>query len=301
MQTEYVPSIDDTQEVLNSTSTWADEVVVSINEMDKRTLWKDKKMVSFKEYGIIYDHLNKPICPYLKKSTGKKGRGSLGKWGVNHAADPLITRKYNNGKYAVLVIFRGDQEGFVPALPGGMVDVTNGRVESYNRTLKRELCEEAINDDKKEAITQLKKAMDHGKVVYCGFVDDPRTTDNAWIETYCLHAHIDENVANGLNLRTEGTMDNETKGAVWMDFTADNMAKMYAGHGAWVTAAISLKDAEHMVDSGGYSFVISIFFSILFSILVAFVANFPIEDTIFNEDDALVNTSVTFIEENENV
>ena len=284
MQTDYVPSINDTLEVLNSTSTWADEVDVSLDEMGKRTLWSGDKLVSFEEYGIVYDRLNKPICPHLKQTTGKKGRGSLGKWGVNHAADPLITRKYNNGKYAVLVIFRGDQEGFVPALPGGMVDAVNGRVESYNRTLKRELCEEAINDDKKEAIKELKRAMDRGSVIYCGFVDDPRTTDNAWIETYCLHAHVEESVANALNLRTDGTMDKETKGAVWMDVTAENMATMYAGHGVWVTTAIALKNSKTVVRGGDYLFFNIVILSVLATVALTSIINAFVKPTFAIEE-----------------
>ena len=290
MRTEYVPSINDTQEVLDNTNTWADPINVPIDQMGKRKTWVNNELVSFSKYGIFYDFMDKPINPHIKESTGKKGRGSLGKWGANHAADPLITRQYKNGTYAVLVIFRGDQEGLVPALPGGMVDIVKGRIESYNRTLKRELCEEAVEDDKKEAINELKKAIDNGSLIYCGFVNDPRTTDNAWIETFCLHAHISEHIAESLNLRSTGTIDNETKGAIWMDVTPENMQEMYAGHGVWVYDAIEFKEAtdeKHYVNEHikVLSFI-SIILAIIMTVVVAFIINVCMEVTtdIVNEN-----------------
>lgn len=43
----------------------------------------------------------KPLNP--KGRTGLQGRGLLGKWGPNHAADPIVTRwKMNNSKSKVL-------------------------------------------------------------------------------------------------------------------------------------------------------------------------------------------------------
>ena len=69
------------------------------------------------------------------------GRGLLGKWGPNHAADPIVTR-FDPGRpdqLQVVAIKRKDTGDW--ALPGGMVD--SG--ETVSLTVKREFEEEAGN------------------------------------------------------------------------------------------------------------------------------------------------------------
>jgi len=70
--------------------------------------------------------------------TGLRGRGLLGKWGPNYAADPVVTRMVKD-KVEVVVIKRKDTGDW--AIPGGMVD--DGEVVSV--TVKREFKEEAVN------------------------------------------------------------------------------------------------------------------------------------------------------------
>ena len=69
------------------------------------------------------------------------------------------------------------------AIPGGMVDAG----ESVSLTLKREFTEEAgaLTDQSEKAIfTQLTEELfSNGLPIYTGYVDDPRNTDNAWLET----------------------------------------------------------------------------------------------------------------------
>eukprot|EP00966_Prymnesium_polylepis_P054893 1269025-Prymnesium_polylepis.1 len=51
--------------------------------------------------------------------TGLRGRGLLGKWGPNHAADPIITRYHpTSGQLQVVAIQRKDTSQW--AIPGGM-------------------------------------------------------------------------------------------------------------------------------------------------------------------------------------
>lgn len=111
-----------------------------------------------------------PINPY--GPTGIGGRGLLGKWGPNHAADPIvITYDKIRQIYQVLVIERKDTPG-VFALPGGIQD----SCESISTTVTRELKEE----------TNLILDVNTSLFIYSGYVNDPRNTDHAWLET-CVY------------------------------------------------------------------------------------------------------------------
>lgn len=122
-----------------------------------------------------------PLNPFGR--TGIAGRGILGRYGVNHAADPIVsTWKRDEGnsivKHAksgkpilrILCIKRRDTGEI--ALPGGMVDPG----EQVSTTLKREFIEEALNGKIKES--DLDEFFSDGSEIYKGYVDDPRNTDN---------------------------------------------------------------------------------------------------------------------------
>lgn len=122
-----------------------------------------------------------PLNPFGR--TGITGRGILGRYGVNHAADPIVSTWKRNevneivkhdqsGKpvLRVLCIKRGDTQEI--ALPGGMVDPG----EQVSVTLKREFIEEALNGKIQES--DLDEFFKDGAEIYAGYVDDPRNTDN---------------------------------------------------------------------------------------------------------------------------
>jgi ADP-ribose pyrophosphatase len=121
-----------------------------------------------------------PLNPFGR--TGISGRGILGRWGPNHAADPIVsTWKRINGEIVkhsqtqkpilqVLCIQRGDTGEI--AIPGGMVDPG----EQVSTTLKREFIEETLNGKIDES--QLDEFFKNGHEIYRGYVDDPRNTDN---------------------------------------------------------------------------------------------------------------------------
>jgi ADP-ribose pyrophosphatase len=120
---------------------------------------------------------NRPLNPFGR--TGLQGRGKLYNWGPNHAADPILSRPSSShpGELEVIVIQRGD--GGKWAFSGGMVD----EGEQPQETLKREFSEEALNvreEDKEKAREVHKKVFaGKGELIYHGYIDDPRNTDNA--------------------------------------------------------------------------------------------------------------------------
>ena len=79
------------------------------------------------------------------------------------------------------------------AIPGGMVDPG----EKVSVTVKREFMEEALDSTGtgKDKLDSLSGMVDEffagGEEVYKGYVDDPRNTDNAWMETVAFSFHDD--------------------------------------------------------------------------------------------------------------
>jgi len=172
--------------------------------------------------------------------TGMHGRGLLGKWGPNHAADPIVTRfdPSRPDQLQVVAIKRKDTGDW--ALPGGMVD--SG--ETVSLTVKREFEEEAGNlaiYPEQQALfkASLDALFDRGKEIYRGYVDDPRNTDNAWMETTAFHFHCSDALARRLPLRA----GDDAGDVMWLDVDPANskFANLYASHRTWVEdAAFSL-------------------------------------------------------------
>ena len=78
--------------------------------------------------------------------------------------------------------------------------------ERVSVTLKREFMEEALNSEEMtdEEKTHFQKLLgeffEGGKEIYRGYVDDPRNTDNAWMETIAFHFHDDGSVFKRIKL-----------------------------------------------------------------------------------------------------
>ena len=179
--------------------------------------------------------------------TGIIGRGLLGRFGPNHAADPLVTRwkKDENGDFVLntegnrilqfVAIKRGDTGEW--AIPGGMVDAG----DTVSLTLRKEFGEEALNslEASPEERDQLEKLLSvlfaNGKLVYSGYVDDPRNTDNAWMETVCVNFHDDGNLFDKFKLHA----GDDAVGVKWVDITPD--IQLYASHSDFVHKVYELK------------------------------------------------------------
>jgi len=193
--------------------------------------------VSF-EGAVLFDACGRPVNP--RGRTGICMRGMLGKWGPNHAADPIVTRWKPEGEPSssggskpvlqIVAIRRGDTGRW--ALPGGMVDA--GEVVSV--TVRREFEEEAGNvkaGEEREAFSRaVEELFSNGRVVYRGYVDDPRNTDNAWMETTAFHFHCSAELGQHMPL---GAGD-DAADVAWLDADASEVrfANLYASHREWV-------------------------------------------------------------------
>lgn len=190
-----------------------------------------------KDDWICFSERELPINPIGR--TGIWGRGLLGKWGPNMAADPIVTRKIQ-GKYQMIAILRKDLD--VWAIPGGMVDAG----EDVNQTLKREFTEEAANNPKLNPLITKLFSNQNAKIIYRGYVDDPRNTDNSWIETTAKHFHCSEELAKQLdNIGLKAGSD--ARSVKWLDISEKNpeYKNLYADHKLMVNKAISLMDPNY--------------------------------------------------------
>jgi ADP-ribose pyrophosphatase len=171
-----------------------------------------------------------PLNP--RGRTGMTGRGLLGRFGPNHAADPIVTRLHN-GKVQMVAIRRKDTGEW--AIPGGMVDAG----EEVSVTLKREFEEEAGNvpDDQKQAFkADIDELFKQGRTIYKGYVDDPRNTDNAWMETVVVHFMCSPGLGERINLHA----GDDAAAVKWLDVDADvaDYRNLYASHKLFVDEAV---------------------------------------------------------------
>ncbi|XP_048752926.1 ADP-ribose pyrophosphatase, mitochondrial-like isoform X2 [Ostrea edulis] len=169
--------------------------------------------------------------------TGVVGRGQLGRWGPNHAADPIVTRwkRDDSGKAVVgadgksilqfVCVQRRDNHQW--AIPGGMVDAG----EVVTATLRREFGEEALNslqmsqEEKKKMEIELTEFFSTGREVYRGYVDDPRNTDNAWMETVAMNFHDEDSSCLG---KIDLCAGDDAMNVQWMDLSGS--LDLYASH-----------------------------------------------------------------------
>lgn len=198
---EYMPAVY-TAPVVLANPPWADQDLLSMeyrpmlafNSYDDTTKTNRKSFLG--EYEVI-DNL--PRNPMGR--TGLVGRGLLGKWGPNHAVDPVVTRwkrsssgiVMDKGKRVLEFVAIQRKDNHQWAIPGGMVDAN----ERVSETLRREFSEEAFDkldmseEKKKKIAKKIEVLFQHGIEVYQGYVDDPRNTDNSWMETEAYNFHDD--------------------------------------------------------------------------------------------------------------
>ncbi|KAL4843545.1 hypothetical protein H8958_015669 [Nasalis larvatus] len=234
---------------------WADPQISESNFSPKFNE-KDGHVERKSKNGLYEIENGRPRNPAGR--TGLVGRGLLGRWGPNHAADPIITRWKKDssgnkimhpvsGKHILQFVAIKRKDCGEWAIPGGMVDPG----EKISATLKREFGEEALNSlqktsaEKREIEEKLHKlfSQDH-LVIYKGYVDDPRNTDNAWMETEAVNYH-DETGEIMDNLTLEAGDD---AGKVkWVDI--NDKLKLYASHFQFIKLVAEKRDAHWSEDS----------------------------------------------------
>lgn len=165
---------------------------------------------------LLHDGKGRALNPAGR--TGIAGRGLLGKWGPNYAADPIITCIRDNS-VEMLAVQRRDNGQW--AIPGGMVD----KGEEISATLTRELQEE----------TGVALDMGRGRLIYQGYVDDPRNTDHAWMETTAKHLNLAPETAGKLDLKA----GSDARAVRWLPLTPENIGNLYASHCALVRTALA--------------------------------------------------------------
>lgn len=261
---------------------WADppEAKEVRGELEKRPTFENNGKIVFGDEGA-------PLNP--RGRTGLAGRGLLGQWGPNHAADPIVTRREpltgtvqvrRSGTEAalpsttptpytpaptrllrpshlatpapprvvppcqVLAIKRKDTGEW--ALPGGMVKAG----DSVSATVTKSINEVGNFTDpakQKEFDSLVKVLFATGVDVYSGYVDDPRNTDNAWMETKAVHFHCTPELGEMLPLnikKSKGKKNGDKGGHVgWIDCSKSlepryaNMVRRHPPPPAWHHAA----------------------------------------------------------------
>jgi len=197
--------------------------------VDVRTPWADPQDVSKVSHPfasfmgeVKFNEAGLPMYPVGR--TGLCGRGVLGKWGANFAVDSILTTVDSDGLLVVLTIIRKDTGE--RAFPGGMVDPGEGVLATRNRELFEEL---AVRE------SDLAQSL-YERVVWRGYVDDPRNTDNAWLETTAIHTHLSNEVAASMDLEA----GDDAADFLWVHISVETLSNFYASHGLTLMRALEM-------------------------------------------------------------
>lgn len=104
--------------------------------------------------------------------------------------------------------------------------------ECVSVTLKREFCEESLNllqmnQEQRQTIQKKLKGFfieKNGMPIYKGYVDDPRNTDNAWMETIAVEFHDEKDLFASIPLNA----GDDAQSVRWIDI--DSTLNLYANH-----------------------------------------------------------------------
>ena len=83
-------------------------------------------------------------------------------------------------------------------------------------------------------MAQVATLFESGKEVYRGYVDDPRNTDNAWMETSAYHFHCKPEIAQLFKFQA----GDDAANVRWLGTEPAALEKMFASHGILVEIAL---------------------------------------------------------------
>lgn len=194
----YVPTRDDAPDILRAEDT--DPVHVTVDDLCRRTMWKNKRMITLAEGKVQFNAQGKPRNPYACHNS-LPGRGRLGMWGPNHSVYGVVTRERKCGTYEVLAVPDGDEY----VLPGQRLDdAAHPRIDCMNDLSLK--CADSI--------------------LYAGVLADVRNTRHAWVEACVLHVHLE-----GDNAQYQGN------GTTWV--VAGPELPMHAAYKTFIHAAVA--------------------------------------------------------------
>lgn len=213
---EYKPVFFEHEKL--KTAPWAEAADVSREEFISRKLSGDLR-TSCGELKL--DPVSgRPLNPVGR--TGIAGRGVLGKHGANFAVDPIVVYQDEETKtYHLLMIQR---KSGAWALPGGMVDKGEDNLTATLREL-----EEETNVSPEKVINF--RVSDWGETIYS---DDPRSTDNAWIETTPGLFFLDKETALSLPIKAAS----DAIAVKWMEISDESLGSLYASHAYMINEAV---------------------------------------------------------------
>ncbi|XP_075793428.1 transient receptor potential cation channel subfamily M member 2 isoform X2 [Pelodiscus sinensis] len=173
--------------------------------------------------------------------TGLRGRGHLRCFGPNHALHPVVTRWRRNMdgsiyrkslKKTLEVLVVKFPSSDLWALPGGCLEPGESLPGKLRRVLRRELW------------PQFQTLLAHGTEVHRGYMDDPRNTDNAWVETVAVSLHFDDKNDPQLKRLNLGLQAGEPETCIrWQ--LVDGRIPLYGNHKELLRSAAALLGAYY--------------------------------------------------------
>ncbi len=171
-----------------------------------------------------------PLFPLGR--TGVAGRGFFGRWGPNHAVDPIVARLHpRSGELQVAFVKRIETGQW--ALPGGIVNSWESPEEAAGRSLKDKIGLVL----KKPAWTTVTRMV----------VEDYRNTDNSWFESVVLFILLSQRASKTLSVRsTERFSD-----ADWITPGGDFSRTLFANHAAMIIQALHSPEVRGLIPLPG--------------------------------------------------
>ncbi|XP_063694894.1 ADP-ribose pyrophosphatase, mitochondrial-like isoform X2 [Bolinopsis microptera] len=173
--------------------------------------------------------------------TGMIGRGVLGRWGPNHTATPIITRwardktgalREVEGKRVLETVAVRSRTGW--ALPCELVVPEDKLGFGTRRAFLTELVRNKTRTAAEDASKSLSQLFAEGTVIYRGYVDDAKNTDNAWLETVSVNFHDNSGTKFGsFRLAEDFT---------WVE--AHFSLNVFAQHKEWLREVVELHRAH---------------------------------------------------------